>query len=116
TTGLFTLSLPSAEADLLPLRDASASESDSFFAGPENAIVRSIVRLVDGEIGASTPLVFYGPTSAGKTSLALALAARRRNLLNLDSAIVTNGADFARSLAHAVETDSVAEHRAVHQR
>lgn len=92
------------------------TESDSFFAGPENAVVRSVVRLVDGQTGSNTPLVLYGPSGVGKSSLALALADRRRRLFDLDSVILTSGPDFARSLAHAVETDSAADHRDRHQR
>lgn len=128
TSGLFTLPLPSATADAPLLRDHSGErevvESESFFAGPENALVRSIVRLVDGRFGhdhdghlnANNPLVLYGPTGAGKSSLASALADRYRQRLQLDSVVITTGADLARSLAHAVETDSLAEHRALHHR
>ncbi len=94
------------------MRDREIAEAQSFFAGPENALVRSIVRLVDGQLAGGYPLVLYGPSGAGKSSLALALAERHRNQWQHDSAVVTNGPDFARSLADAVETDAVAEHRA----
>src|SRR5262249_15018279 len=40
----------------------------------------------------------------------------RRVCLGLESVVVTTGPDFARSLADAVETDSVSDHRAHHQR
>jgi chromosomal replication initiator protein len=116
TTGLFTLPLPAAQADLLPLRDGSGAENNAFFAGPENVLVRSLVQLVDTQLVAANPLVFCGPSGVGKSSLALGLAARRRERFDLESVIVTTGADFARSLADAIETDSAAEHRAQHQR
>lgn len=116
TTGLFTLPLPPASADSVPLRDRSLAQSDAFFAGPENQLVRSIVRLVDGHLAVGNPLVLYGPAGVGKSSLALALAERHRQRLQLDSVLITTGADLARSLAHAVENDSVADHRTRHHR
>jgi chromosomal replication initiator protein len=116
TTALFTLPLPAATADAPLLRDGNPSESSHFFAGPENALVRSIVHLVDGQIGSNSPLVLYGPRGVGKSALALALAARRRMSQGLESVIVTTAPDFARSLADAVEADSVADHRSRHQR
>jgi len=116
TTALFTLPLPAAAAEVLTLRDGGPSERDRFFAGPENALVRSIVRGVDGQFGADSPLVLYGPRGVGKTVLALALAERRREQMALDAVIITTGSDFARGLADAVEADSVADHRARHQR
>ena len=57
-----------------------------------------------------------GRGGVGKSALALAPAERRRQNLTLESVIVTTGSDFARSLANAVEADSVADHRARHQR
>jgi chromosomal replication initiator protein len=116
TTALFTLPLPTASAAGPPLRNRDEIASSSFFAGPENALVRSIVRLVDGPIGGNSPLVLYGPTGVGKSTLALALAERRRQNFRLESVIITTGSDFARSLAEAVEADSIADHRALHQR
>jgi chromosomal replication initiator protein len=117
TTGLFTLPLPPSHADLALSRDRTVVDQASFFAGPENALVRSLVRLVDGNLTlngltAGNPLTLYGPSGVGKSSLALALAERYRNRQQLDSVVITNGPDLARSLADAVETDSVAEHRA----
>ena len=116
TTGLFTLPLPSADAASPPLRDLSASGSDSFFAGPENALVRSLVRLAETPLVTANPLVLYGPSGVGKSSLALALAACRRDRCGLASVIVTTGPDFARALASAVENDSITDHRAENHR
>jgi len=116
TTALFTLPLPAATAGGLLLRVGNESAGGHFFAGPENALVRSIVRLVDDEIGTNSPLVLYGPRNVGKSALALALAERRRECKALESVIITTGPDFARGLADAVEADSTADHRARHQR
>ncbi|HEY2412944.1 MAG TPA: helix-turn-helix domain-containing protein [Pirellulaceae bacterium] len=120
TTALFTLPLSAATAEGLPLRGACVTERNVFFAGPENALIRSLVRLVDesisGPIGGNSPLVLYGPRGVGKSALAQALAERRRQNLTLESVIITTGPDFARSLATAVEADSVADHRARHHR
>jgi chromosomal replication initiator protein len=116
TTALFTLPLPAATADTLSLREGGEAEGNCFFAGPENALVRSLVRLVDGPIVGNSPVVLYGPRDVGKSALALALAERRRQNVGLDSVIITTGPDFARALANALEADSIADHRARHQR
>jgi chromosomal replication initiator protein len=120
TTALFTLPLSAASAGSLSLRGGGDTERKAFFAGPENALIRSLVRLVDesigGPMGGNSPLVLYGPRGVGKSALATAIAERRRQNLALESVIVTTGPDFARSLANAVEADSVADYRARHQR
>jgi chromosomal replication initiator protein len=120
TTALFTVPLSAASAEGLSLRGDGQTERNVFFAGPENALVRSLVRLVDeslgGPIGGNSPLVLYGPRGVGKSALATALAERRRQNLALESVIATTGPDFARSLANAIEADSLADHRARHQR
>jgi len=74
------------------------------------------VRLVDGRLSAGNPLVLHGPAGVGKSALALALVQRHRERLQLDAVVCTTGAELAQSLAHAVETDSVADHRTRHHR
>lgn len=115
-SGLFTLPLPSADAGRGSLRSPVVSAPEAFFAGPENALVRSLVRIADGSLEAGNPLVLFGPTGSGKTTLAHALADRQQKRLDLKSAVVTSGPDLARSLASAVESDAVAEHRTLHHR
>jgi chromosomal replication initiator protein len=122
--GLF--SLPLVPADLppaapcaefaLPTRSVSEgnSFSDHFIAGPENALVRTLAEAATSDPLTFNPLVLCGPIGVGKTCLAHALAARRREQLVLSHVIATTGSDLVRSLAHAIETDAVDEFRAVH--
>ena len=66
---------------------------------------------------ATIRIVLYGPSGVGKSTLAHALAAQRRERsAACKNVIATTGADFARALAHAVETESVADFRTRHQR
>ena len=109
--GVFSISFESVDAltGRSPLR--------RFIGGDENLLVRAAC---DDSLSSSprfTPLVFFGPTGTGKSLLAQGLiqhwsqqhADQSRN----GSSQVTelSGADFARSFAHAIETDSVTELR-----
>jgi chromosomal replication initiator protein len=58
------------------------------------------------------PLVLCGPTGVGKSLLLHSLAHRWRELHPQAKVVVVTGADFARGYAHAVQTDTVADHRA----
>jgi chromosomal replication initiator protein len=120
-SGLFSLPLTRLPEDKgAPLRAAIGSPTseigDQFLAGPENMLVRSLAAAVEAESLAFNPLVFCGASGVGKTALAHALAARRREKLGLRSIVATTGADFARALAGAIENDSVADLRTRHQR
>src|SRR5439155_8842793 len=118
--GLFSLPLAPAEPGRRPLRaQCSASEmpaQEPFFAGPENALVRALAIAVAADPPIYNPIVLYGATGVGKSSVALALAVTRRHVLQLGGAILTTGADFARGLAEAVENDSVNDLRAKYHR
>src|SRR5438093_13616980 len=109
--GLFSLPLPPAEPGRRPLRaQPSGSEmhaQEQFFAGPENALVRALATAAVADPPIYNPIVLYGATGVGKSSVALTLAITRRRVLRLTAAVQTTGADFARDLADAIETDSV---------
>lgn len=120
-SGLFSLPLTAlAEPQGEVVRARAASEShghgEHFLAGPENALVRTLAAAVAAPVLEYNPLVLCGPTGVGKTALAHALAARRRDSLRLANIVVTTGSDFARALAHAIDTQSVAELRTRQQR
>lgn len=111
-SGLFSLPLASADAAAgLP-----SGPAETFVAGPENALVRTLADAANADPVAYNPLVLCGSAGVGKTSLAHSLAARRRVRLGLKNVIATSGADLARGLAHAIENDSVADFRARHHR
>ena len=108
TTGLFSLPMP-AVAD-------PQTAAGSFVVGPENALVQALAEAVTRERAAYNPLVLCGPSGVGKTTLAHVLADRRTSALNLAHPLAITAADLARSLAHAAETNSVADLRTRHHR
>ena len=115
-SGLFSLPLAPADAAVAAPRASGFGAADQFIAGPENALVRSLAAAVVAEPLEYNPLVLLGPVGVGKTCLAHALAARRREALGLSSVIETTGADLARALANAIDNDSVADLRAKYHR
>jgi chromosomal replication initiator protein len=123
-SGLFSFPLlPAVELERPALRAKQASREvakngspEHFIAGPENAVVRSLAEAAADDPLPYNPIVLCGGSGVGKTSLAHALAARRRDALGLKSLVATSGTDLARALAHAIETDSVADLRTRHQR
>lgn len=98
------------------MREPSDSSRESFLAGPENALVRSLAAAVVNDPLPYNPIVLYGPAGSGKSNLAHALAARRRKKFGLEEVISTTGDDLAHSLAHAIETTAVSDFRARHHR
>jgi chromosomal replication initiator protein len=115
-SGLFSLPLASADAAAGPRSNRVAGGIDAFIAGPENVLVRTVAQAAVADPVAFNPLVLCGPAGVGKTSLAHSLAARRRVRVGLKHVIATSGADLARGLAHAIETDSVADFRSRYHR
>lgn len=115
-SGLFSLPLASADAAAGSSSGGGDGSREAFLAGPENSLVRTLAQAAISEPLSYNPIVLYGPAGVGKTSLAHALAARRRARLMLKSVIATSGADLARGLAHAIETDSAGDFRARHHR
>ena len=100
----------------MALRVRSSESTESFFAGPENALVCSLRTTVESAFVEYNPVVLYGPPGAGKSSIAQSLVAQRRQKLDLAEVISTTADDLARGLAHAVDTASVADFRARHHR
>jgi chromosomal replication initiator protein len=94
----------------------TGENGEAFLAGPENILVRSLAAAAIGETLLYNPLVLCGPSGVGKTAVAHALAAQRRDQFQFKSFIATTGSDFARSLADAIDNDSVADLRKRYQR
>jgi len=83
-----------------------------FLAGPENRLVKVVVRSVlEERPNGYNPIVLYGPSGTGKSHLAMGVAAewkaRYRRRVECISAV-----DFARELAEAIETQALEEFRA----
>jgi chromosomal replication initiator protein len=120
-SGLFSLPLshpPEAHEDAPRAANGprTTDQGEAFLAGPENILVRSLANDVACEMPSYNPLVLCGPSGVGKTAVAHALVARRREQFQLKAVITTTGSDFARSLAGAIENDSVADLRKRYQR
>ncbi len=112
-SGLFSIPMPTAKTTATRLFGAEPR----FIVGPENALARELVRSVTSSSPAYNPLVIYGPGGVGKSTLAHLLADEwQRVHVDAKNILRTTAADLARALAHAAETNSVADLRARHQR
>ena len=83
---------------------------NNFIAGPENSLVGVVYRalLIENSIDPSiNPVVFYGPTSVGKSHLALGLAAAWSQRFPTAATLITSGRDWARSYADALGRDAL---------
>jgi chromosomal replication initiator protein len=88
----------------LPLR--------AFIAGDENAVVRTLPTALQEHDAWLQPLVIYGPTGAGKTMLALALAQQwQTEHAASKPPLFMTAADFARAYATALETSGLEDFR-----
>ena len=119
-SGLFSLPFAPVDGAAVAVRNpslaANATAPDSFFAGSENALVRSLGSAVTRGDLPYNPIVLYGAAGSGKSSVARGLVSLRRQQFGFSKVIETTGVDFARSLAHAVENASVTDLRAEHRR
>lgn len=102
----------------MPLRAArcpgnlpATGSNRTFIAGAENALVRSLVAAAIETSPAFNPLVLCGASGVGKTSVASALAAMRREKLGLKQVISTTGSDLYRGLANAIDSDASGDFR-----
>jgi chromosomal replication initiator protein len=110
-SGLFSLPLSSADTAAEAVRTSPAQATHSFIAGSENALVRRLNSAVTSPQLPFNPIVLYGSAGTGKSSVARALAALRRDEFRLDDVIVTTAVDLARALAHAIDSQAVADLR-----
>ena len=94
----------------------ASRDENCFVVGPENSLVRELVRAVTSSAPHYNPLVIYGASGVGKTTLAHLLADQWQQAHAGATALRTTAADLSRVLAHAAETNSVAELRTRHQR
>jgi chromosomal replication initiator protein len=91
--------------------NGASPRSGDFVGDEENALAKAAEAALAPD-SPYNPLVFCGPTGVGKSLLAQGLAQLWRQRRPDDRVIVVTGADFARGYAHAVQTDSVSDHRA----
>ena len=103
-SGLFSLPMP------------GAAEPTHFVVGPENALVRTLFGAAAADRPPHNPLVLCGPAGVGKSTLAHLLADERERSRKLTSVVRTTSSDLARALAHAADTNSVADLRTRHHR
>ncbi len=90
----------------IPLAAGDALASELLF-GPENRLAMVAAEKLAEDVRAISPLVLYGPSGAGKTHLALGLAARWREENPDQRVTVVTGADYARQFADACKADAV---------
>jgi chromosomal replication initiator protein len=119
-SGLFSIPMRSASGTpqrALPTAPQERRDEPRFIVGPENALVRELVRAVTSSTPTYNPLVLYGPSGVGKSTLAHLLADLwQRAHSGAANVLRTTAADLARALAHAAETSSVADLRTRYQR
>ena len=89
---------------------------DVFVAGPENQlVVECIAPSGIEQLVARSPVYLYGPSGAGKTALALTIAARWTNESNNRTVTMTSGSDFAKAFTRAIEADDMDRFRQLHR-
>lgn len=113
-SGVFSIPLEACSAPPLkaPSRGTPRGVAVREYIGSEeNRLVQFAVQELFAAQRRYNPVVFCGPTGTGKTLLAEGLAERWRQERPGEPLIATCGADFARSYAYALDTDSLADFR-----
>ncbi|MEE3369281.1 MAG: DnaA/Hda family protein [Planctomycetota bacterium] len=95
--------------DLEPI-DAVAVAT-SLDSAPANLVAQAALDLADAPRFEYNPLLFFGPSGTGKTSLLREFSQRWSARAPADQVHFCTAADFARSYAHAVETDGLSDFR-----
>jgi len=122
SNAMFSISLDHRwRSDFLEVSDAGtdcASGLSQFFGDSVNGLLRYLTtddfldQFSEDAIPGLMPIVFYGPSGTGKTSLAMAVVSKLLSVTESDdSPIFLSGADFARRFYGAIDTDSVEEFR-----
>ena len=86
----------------------------AYVAGQENRLVHWALKKLETRTLQVNPLTFFGPTTIGKSTLLRGIELHW-NSLSSKQALLIHGADYARSYAHAVETNAVDEFRNKYQ-
>lgn len=87
-----------------------------FLAGPENQLAAECLSPLGIEqLASRSPLYLYGPSGAGKTALALTIAARWTNEANNRTVTLTSGSDFAKAFTRAIDADDMDRFRQLHR-
>ncbi|MHB0956630.1 MAG: helix-turn-helix domain-containing protein [Pirellulaceae bacterium] len=116
-SGVFSIPLetyPSPAHEAEPQGTPRAVAVRQYIGSDENRLVEFAVQALLTRDRRYNPVLFVGPSGTGKSLLALGLAERWRRERVGEFVVATCGADFARSFAYALDTDSVADWRARH--
>ena len=125
SNAVFSISLDHRwRSDFMDVSDIGtdcASGLSRFFGDSSNALLKYLAtddfieQLTSGESFGVMPMVLYGPSGTGKTSLAMAVVSKLLSVTEdrnrFETPIFVSGADFARRFYAAIETDSVDEFR-----
>jgi len=96
---------------IVQLQVNSASPEASFIAGPENRLLAEAIDSVLNESPSPyNPLLLYGAPGTGKSHVARGLVQRWRSLDR--DVVYTDGADFARDFATAIDNETIVGWRA----
>ena len=114
-SGTFTIPLDGLDDGERLHRLDHAFTLRSFVGGQENELVHWSLRELNNYSLQINPLTFYGPTSTGKTTLLCGFEHSWQKSTGQD-VLLTNGVDFDRGYAYALETSALAEFREKHRR
>jgi len=114
-SGAFTIPLDGLDYERQFTRLDQAFTLRWYIGGRENELVRWAVNKLTSDSPGINPLTFYGPTSTGKTTLLCGIEHCWPNSVGPD-VLLTNGADFDRGYAYALETSAISEFREKHRR